>query len=226
MKKLALSILFMMFLLSGCIKADIGVNVKKDGSVENTVIFAMEKKSYEMLSSFGEDPLEEQKADVLAENYTIEDYDDGEYFGFKASKTFSSIEEYTFLNHETNPLIIESDGNSFKVDGTLDMTMNGEELGLEQQYVDQFELTFTLTLPGKVGQNNADRKEGNKLIWDLSTEEPTEISAESSVSGVSPILLIGGGGIILAAGATYLFSRRKVTPSAGGTQLPPSDPTE
>lgn len=225
MKKLALSFLFIVFLLSGCVKMDISVDLKKDGSVDNTLIFAMEKSTYDMVAGFGEDPFSDVKSDVETDGYKIEDYDDGEYIGIKAAKTYANVEDFELLNDDTGQFDLDINGKTYKLNGTLDMSSAEAEFAGAEQFIEDFVLTFTLTMPGKVNKHNADRVEGNKLIWDLSLTEPTEISAESSASSATTIILVGGV-IAVAAGALYVFNKKKNTPSVGGTGDSTTETTE
>ena len=222
MKKLTFAFLLIVLLLVGCVKMDISVEVKKDGSIDTSLIMGMEKSIYEMASQAGEDPFAEMKTDVEADGFAFEEYSDDKYIGFKATNTFKSIEDFQFLNDDTGDFNIDiSDGTfgkSYKVNGKLDMSSEMEP-GTEM-FMDDFDLTFTLVLPGKIGKNNATRVDGNKLIWDLSMTGPTEIQAESSESGIVSLFLFGGIGIVILGGLLVFLKRKK---TSNEQELPPLD---
>ena len=80
-----------------------------------------------------------------------------------------------------------------------------------------------LTLPGTIGDNNADEVQGNTLVWNVGTSDAREMHAESVAYNWAAIVgIIVAGGIVIAAlvVALVLIILRRRRPSS-----PPS-PTE
>ena len=75
-----------------------------------------------------------------------------------------------------------------------------------------FDAEFELTLPGTIGENNADTVVGNNLTWELSFSDDAEaLSATSTLGGSNSAFIIGGGAVVLVAavGAGVAVTRRR-----------------
>ena len=56
-KKLSIVLLsIVLLLLAGCVKADLGVKVNKDGTVDASFLFGIEKQTYNLLKGSAEVP--------------------------------------------------------------------------------------------------------------------------------------------------------------------------
>ncbi|WP_050632327.1 LppM family (lipo)protein [Bacillus andreraoultii] len=214
MKKKLFVLLLSLFLLSGCVKADIGVKVNENGSVDTSVLMGIDKGVYGMIEGTSDDPIAEMKTDLEDEGFKIEDYETDKYKGMKAKKTFKNIDDFS-LDSATatdSPFDIKIDKGLFSTKYTVKGSFAGEggEISSEEQAMyNQFDLTFTLQLPGKIGDNNAKKVEGNKLTWDLSLNKTTEIKAESTktntVTAVISVALL----IIIVIGIGYIIFKKK-----------------
>ena len=90
-----------------------------------------------------------------------------------------------------------------------------------------------LTLPGTIGENNADEVQGNTLVWNVGTSGAREMHAESvSYNWAAIIGIIVAGGIVIAAlvvALVLILLRRRpanppAAPEASGTGGSPADP--
>jgi hypothetical protein len=91
-----------------------------------------------------------------------------------------------------------------------------------------------LTLPGTIGENDADEVQGNTLVWNVGTSDAREMHAESvSYNWAAIIGIIVAGGIVIAAlvvALVLILLRRRpanppAAPEASGTGGAPADPT-
>jgi hypothetical protein len=103
----------------------------------------------------------------------------------------------------------------------------------------QFTCEWTVEAPGKVGENNATRVEGNTLVWDMSESgTPYHFKAESAVGGggdttlwiVLLILTCGCCTLLLLIGAgviVFLVMRKRNPPAEppASAETPPPPPS-
>lgn len=213
-KKKLFVLLISLFLLAGCVKANIGVKVNENGSVDASVLMGIDKGVYGMIEGTSDDPIAEMKTDLEDEGFKIEDYESDKYIGIKAKKTFKNIDDFSLDSAAAtdSPFDLKIDKGLFSTKYTVNGSFeneNGEVSAEEQAMYNQFDLTFTLELPGKIGEHNAKKVEGNKLTWDLSMNNTTEIKAESTktnmVTAVIGVVLL----IIIVIGIGYVIFTKK-----------------
>ena len=91
MKKVKCLLLLVIFTIiaTGCVKFNANMDIKKDKSMEFSIIYAFDK------SIFGEENglKEEQFEEVKKQGFTVEKYTEGSYEGFKMTKKISNIDE-------------------------------------------------------------------------------------------------------------------------------------
>ena len=92
MKNKILSVLslgIMLLTLTGCVKFNATMDIKKDKSMDYSIIYAFDK------NFFGEDQVlsDEDKSKLEKKGFTISDYSDDNMKGFTISKSFSNIDE-------------------------------------------------------------------------------------------------------------------------------------
>ncbi len=95
--------------------------------------------------------------------------------------------------------------------GELD---DGDELGLLGELVleDMFDLSWTITLPGKIVESNADIIEGGSAIWDFDYDSLTSglnLTAHSQYTNWPVIGGIIGGAVVLLALVVFFIIRKK-----------------
>ena len=94
MKKIRYFLLLCLFAIitTGCVKYNATMSIKKDKSMDFTIIYAMDKALMSMGGSSSE--LKEEEFDGLKKaGYSVEKYSDDKYEGFKLSKKFANIDE-------------------------------------------------------------------------------------------------------------------------------------
>jgi hypothetical protein len=96
---------------------------------------------------------------------------------------------------KVNTLQFES--GKFMLDIDIDLTSDNHQKGLVNEW--------HLTLPGEIGEQNADRMEGKTLVWVVSPGEKAHLQAESAV-GLNPATVgITTGMLILIAGGILVM---------------------
>lgn len=211
-------------LLSAC-RVVVNTDVKADGSgqLDTAVVFtAKEREDFESKpENQGKgicDGIEQGVSDGAT---FVEEIREGETY-CTTERSFKNLDElrsfYTGMNQvKVNTLQLEMGKMTFDVE--VDLTNDDNGGGLENEW--------KLTLPGGISENNADRVEGQTLIWMVSPGEKAQLHAESMVTGqeaATPpeatstgmlvvILIIVGLILVLLVGTllTYLVMRRSRT---------------
>jgi hypothetical protein len=101
-------------------------------------------------------------------------------------------------NVTVNVLKLESGNFLFDVQVDL-QPKNGNEAAAHE---------WRLILPGEIGNNNADMREGSTLIWNIQPGQVRSLHAESKV-GTDPLIwtIIGGAIILSGVVIVVLFAR-------------------
>lgn len=213
-------------LLAAC-RIVVDTNIRPDGSGElrTSVVFSEQERE-----DFSQKPENEGKGicdniekDVPTGAKFVEEIRDGETFCV-TERPFSNLAElrtsYAGMSQVTvNTLQLEAGRFTLDLDVDLSDKDNGGALSNEWQ----------LTLPGAVSSQNADRVEGQTLIWEIAPGEKKNLHAEST-GGVAPaapanpptstVILMAAG--VLALGflggftAFMLFRRKRNTNSFSG----------
>lgn len=201
-------------LLSAC-RTVVKTEVKSDGSgkLRTAVVFTAKERD-----DFTQKPENKSKSicdniekDVPADASFVEEIHDGETFCV-TERSFSNLGElrkfYAGMGQvKVNTLQFEL--GKFTLDVDVDLSNNSDGKGIANEW--------QLTLPGEIGTQNADRVEGQTLIWVVSPGEKAHLHAESA-AGLNPATL-GTTGILIVAGilalalvgglAAFLLLRRK-----------------
>lgn len=104
---------FLIISLTGCVKLNVNMDIKKDKSMEFSMIYAINKSYYSDDMGMSSD----DKKKITDAGFSIEDYDDGSMKGYKMYKSIKNIDEVS----STDDVIFNmeeldnADGNMFKV---------------------------------------------------------------------------------------------------------------
>lgn len=224
---------------SACqIKMDVGVHVEPD----ETGTFSLEiglDEEFRRLAE-GDDQFSLDGLDMpVPGGWVIEEFDDGEFAGTRISVAFDSFEE---LQHrlgdleesgadETTTGLVDTfaltrDGDDYRFaaaitdldDSLAQAGGSGDELGIDMTQIlgDLFLIRFVVTLPGTIGDHNADEVDGNTLIWVIPLDgSDIEMFASSSTGSASSILPYAiGGMVVVAALLAFIGTRRRREPES------------
>ena len=204
--------------LSGCARVNYEVSVNKDGSADVSYIMGYDKQFLNRMGTteedFGVDEFDETKNKAKEDGYIIEDYNDDNIAGFKASKHFDNISDFT-MNKVGDRQIAQQDQNNeisfekklldtkISQNSKIDLTSifneneDSEMSIIRNMLLGQMKFSYKVTLPFKVGDNNATTvsEDGKTLEWTLTPGEVNEVYFEAS-ENLNTILI---GGIICLA---------------------------
>ena len=217
-----IALLTFVFAFSAC-KAEVNVAIDEEDSGEIELIGAVNDAILSLMRMSGDDPLEdlldfesEQLSGEGLQGASIEPYSQGGYTGIRIRANFDPYDPTiaAFSNDDsTLGNLTETVGlGEFKFERTADD--DGWIVRLEQttdgDVVESFDdiigdipfgdfsdldlpFIFSLTLPGKYIEHNANREVENTLIWDANLLEGVDIYAQSKDPGlqidVVPLLI-------------------------------------
>ncbi|MFC7063752.1 LppM family (lipo)protein [Halobacillus seohaensis] len=217
----------LIFILTGCVKGDFGVKINKDGSGVNTITLGVEEDNYEQFGGSGEDTLSSSNDELETQGYMVEKFNEDGYTGFKATKEFDDVSQMTVIpetdgaseensesegNEESNPMDMNvSEGfftTTYTLEGEIDLE-NSESLGgMEGMIADQMDFTFTLDLPVKAKEHNADEVDGKVLTWEINPTGSTDVVVEADAPNLSNIIVVGIGVIVVLGLVVIAVIRR------------------
>ncbi len=197
---------------SGCVDGQVDIKVNGDGSGDLSYAMVIDKRTY--------DPeLLEDYIEKLEENlYTVEKRDLGEFIVVNASvylPRFRTIFDPTaVMGNEDGRIPLEFSKNwlstkyifDFEYDIDIAKEFLSRELGLDEVKFNS--MNFSLTLPNKAEENNADEIKDSEDIytWKINQSGKTKIYLETrTINKISMIVTIG----IPIFAAIALFKERK-----------------
>lgn len=235
------------------IRVDTVVSINEDESGTFAVEMAMDEELRNLSSENGGEIDLADGMDALPPNWSVEDFVDGEFEGVRIRSSFVDIADLTAKlralaelaegdqaapNELIDSLEFSRDGETFTFNARLEQLadsfaeVGGEGLALEG--LDQSELLeslflirFVVTLPGTLGDNNADSVDGNTMVWVivLDGEDRTLFAESNPGSGLSSPMLLGLAAAFFAAAAGLaLYLRRRGSSDSSTDKLGLSQP--
>ena len=237
MKKVCLTILCVlcMIICSGCMRFDTTFDIKSDGTVDVSMVYAV----MNMDTGDGTDPTEDESYDEAMQElndqgWTSEKYNEDNYVGFKCSKkglpldnlqeSLKGAEENMEMNE--NGLSITKNGNNYVLDWDVLGEEGNAELAGYASYFDTYGgyMRVTIKLPSKPKSSNATSTEdgGKTLIWDLLTlDENIHVEFSLSIWGtIIKWVLIGLAAIVLIIVLIIIIKKVSANKAAQGGMPP------
>ena len=182
--------------LSGCFKLDMSLELSPDNTVDGSIILAVNRAQAELFG--GEDALRESLSgegagliDEAPETGTIEtrEYEDDDWIGNEY--VFEDVGLDEFSGADTGELSITREGETFVVEGTLDLSQGTDADAGAAALLESAETEISITFPGAIQSSNG-VEDGNTVTWSPKAGESTEISAVGSAEAGLPMTLIFG----------------------------------
>ena len=178
-------------LLAGCLKLDMAITISSDDTADGDVIFAVNKELLELTGANVEDVLGDTAVPSDIEGATQEPYDDGEFVGTRVRFDDVPIQELQERS-EADTLTIARRGDTYVVEGQMDLTTQDAEASLEgnpfeeqiRQAFDSAEIRVAITFPGEVLETNG-AVDGTTVTWRPVFGERNRIEAVASASGAT-----------------------------------------
>ena len=222
------------FLLAGCFRVDMDVEVSSDDTVSGTAVIAIDESLIELSGQSADDIFSDVDRSELPEGASVEAYSEDGFVGQQITFEDVPLEEFTSSDTFSgsglgDELRIVREGDEFVVTGALDMSGDQfTDTEIPQQFLENFEFTISITFPGEVTSSTGE-VDGNTVTWRPQVGENTRIEARASAipSPSSPwliVLLVALGAFLLGAVAFLLMRRRAPVAAEGPIEegaLPP-----
>ncbi len=206
---LSLVLLMLTFLLTGCIRMNVDINIKKNGKADVTILYAVQEALQESGtgSLIDDDEAEQYKKD----GWTVNDYSDDNYTGYTLTKTDVDLSKSDLL--EDSDVNLTKKGSLYVLDLKLlseeDMDGMKESASMIKSMGGSF--TVTLTLPKEPVKHNATSvsNEGKTLKWDLLKMDPDDtIHVEFKLANYTFLFVIAAAVLIAAAAVLLILKKR------------------
>lgn len=213
-----LAFLLVPFLLTGCFKFTIDLEVSSEDTISGTAVVALSKELQALAQGGGEEP-----TDAFAEldGVGVTAFDDGTFVGQQYEFSGLPIEDWA-LDDDSSALTIRRDGDNLIVSGSLSFEDDeldpeaGEDLGFGQAFFDSADLRVSIKFPGEIRETNgAVDDETNTITWRPKFGEANELNAVVYAPRGIPLwvwwLIAGVASILLAATAVVIVRGRRNT---------------
>lgn len=201
-----------LFVLSGCIRADMELTVGPDDTVDGTMLMAISSEFTESLEGILGDGVDPE--DLLAESggideellagidgdVQVEPYDEGEWVGEKVTFSNVTLEDFNqSLEQDASPgqggsFSLTREGDTYVFDSTFELD-GGEEQDLEsapaemrklfERFAEEAEVRFSVTFPGEVVETNGE-VDGTTVTWETGLQGATRMRAVAEADGPAP----------------------------------------
>ena len=208
-------IIVLSFLLCGCVKLHITINVEPDGSgtVATGLGIASQAKSF--IESQGiEDPAEEIREYLMREAGTgdvqEERWIDGDYEWVEYSTPFENLDDLNSRVSQSEAFesfqVTQESGlvdKTFVLDGVITPEFMEAQVpdDIDLDVTQVFDVRLAVTLPGEVVETNGVRgaRGSNTIWWRITTGAPIPIHAVSEMRDARNVRLLAVGGTLLLA---------------------------
>lgn len=174
-------------LLAGCLKLDMALTISPEDTVDGEMVFAVNKELLELTGQNVDDLLGDTAVPDDVPGATQEPYEDDRFVGTRVLFEDVALQD---MQEGSGPdaLSIERKGDTYEVNGVMDLTTDSAELQgnpFEDQISEAFdtaELRIAITFPGEVLETNG-QVDGTTVTWEPVFGERTELRAVASASG-------------------------------------------
>jgi len=242
MKKVTMYLImgFLVVLLTGCVKSQTAMVIKKDKSMDFSATYLISDSLLSLTD--GENDLaadDEQVAALEERGYQVIEYSNDGYTGVKISKTISNIDdvsttEETEIDLYNNLLDTEAEDsafftlekgflkNKYTVNIVYDLTTEDDEddssLDLSA-YTSMIDIEYSVTLPCKALTSNSSDISDDQLTynWKASYGSLTNINYSFELINYSDLIILVSGIVVLvsgiAAGTLLIMKKNKKKPN-------------
>ncbi len=227
MKRYAPFLLLALILAACTVRFDADLVVNEDESGTFTLFLGLDEQLAGLAQQFGGEDLDlSERIGAGAESWTTEEVEED---GFKGTRVATEFDDFDDLEAKLTELS-EGSGGGLGTEflSRFELTHEGDDFHFEADIsgvgevltdvigetegagmigaldsdtiAEIFEIRFRLSLPGTIGDNNADTVSGGTLTWNLDLADDAErMVANSTLGGSSSALLFGGGAVAIAA---------------------------
>ncbi len=212
-------------LLGACLRAEQSLTLNPDNTVDGTITLAVSEQLIELSGQNADDVLAQmtQGDSPIPDGVEVQesDYDEDGFVGKTYTFSGATLEQIS----QTGDLTITREGDTFVVDGALDLSAGSTGVDPSdptvQQLLDQFDVSLSVTFPGAVSENDG-TLDGRTVTWTPAFGENTTLHAVGSAVGggaSSALIWIVVALIVVLVVVVVLLvmrGRKKPAPADGG----------
>ena len=207
------------FVLCGCYKMNINVEVANDGKTSMSMDMLMQESVLDYMGQ-GADDLEKSFKEGMGESAKDVKFtklektiDDDKYVGFKAELPKEAAEQMAkqSVKVEDKKIIFEMAKEDLdSLNGALGESQAGMgDADPEEMKAQGIELNFTVKMPGKIISTTAGEIDGNTVVVDLLTSnEAIKIESEKAADNTM-LYIIGGVAAVVIIAGVVIFLKKK-----------------
>lgn len=244
-----LPVLLALALLSAAcqVRFDTTITVNDDESGTFGIEIGLDEEFRQLAAEQGGGQLDLMEGAEVPPGWIVEEFVDGEFEGSRIAVEFSDFADLEAKLVGLSESSATGGGAPNDLVESLDLTRNGNRFdfradltGMDESFSDMaggdaafegldpaqfleslFQVRFLVTLPGTIGDHNADLVEGNTLVWRVPLDaQDRTLRASSSLtgSGLAEMLplILAAAVVLLVAGAGFIIYRRR----AGAASFP------
>ena len=183
--KFTILLILLVISLTGCVKFNSTMEIKKDKSMDYKIIYAFDK------SLFGDQEIltNDDKKELENKGFTVSNYVDGNMKGFKVSKNIKNIDDVSSTNDATYDLsgLLDSNKSESKV-------FKVKKGFLKNTYTASFKFDSYKAISSNATTKKNDDKE---LSWNLSSTGEDKIEFSFALYNMTNIYICGGVTVLL-----------------------------
>lgn len=175
-----LSMLTIPFLLSGCFKFTMDLEVSNRDRISGTAVVALSKELQALAQAGSGGPTD---AFANLDGVKVIEFDDGTFFGQQYQFSGLPIEQFA-LNDDASALRIQREGDNLFVSGELSFedetagAAGGDDFGFGQVLFESADLRVSIKFPGEIVSTNGRVNEAtNTITWEPKYGEANELRA-------------------------------------------------
>lgn len=211
----------------GCMRMDLGIDIREDGTASMVIKMSIEESVYNMMTSFGgsSDTEEESEDSLNPEDVTKETIDGETYYSYQETMEFASYQELIDALKDTeaaegssifdsvNVVAEEGDKYKFSFKTAIIEAPADSDMGMEIPD-DWFTLTMTVRMPGKVTDTNGEIMEDGSVRFkmnDFTENADYFVHSEVKSDNIIPILIgtIAASVLLIFLSFTVLGGKKK-----------------
>ena len=200
-----------MFILTGCIKVNIDITIKKNGKADISLLFAVQDSLTSLSEGESMTISEEEAEQYREEGWEVKDYAADGYTGYILAKSDVDLSSEEIMEGAESS--IRKEGSLYIIDMDLLPDEDPKEFTESASMMKSMggEFIVRLTLPVKPEKHNATSvsEDGKTLEWDLFTMNVAEpIHVEFRTTNYGLIIALAAVLAALAAVAAFLFLKK------------------
>ncbi|NCC54428.1 MAG: LPXTG cell wall anchor domain-containing protein, partial [Erysipelotrichia bacterium] len=204
----------LVFMLSGCFKVNMNIDVKSDGSADMSVEMLVSKATLEYAETSVDDlkqsmleGMDQEELKYITFKDVNKTIDEEAYVGFQMDYDTKHVTPEGFKDVIT----IKDDRITFLM-GQEDIgSFANDELASVNDSMEGVEFNFNITMPGKILEHNVGEVNNQTVTIDLLKLKDTkiEITSELSSDHTITIVIIVIAILIIAGGIFFIFKKKK-----------------